>query len=79
MAFINNKKILSVVKVTPAGFYPIGYFSFTVDANDHLIMSYVGDTAPAFSINANGHLIYSGDDILDLTLSQTTKHLYWNL
>lgn len=77
--YINGKKILQLVKITAGGYYPKDYFSFSVDANDHLIMSYVGETAPAFSINSNGHLVYSGDDILDLTLSQQTKHLYWNL
>lgn len=82
MAMYNGKKVLSVVFVTPAGYYPKDYFSFDVEevnGENHLIMSYCGDNPPEFSIDSNGHLIYDGTDILDLFLDQNTKHLYWNL
>ena len=79
-------KVLQVVKVEQQGYYPIDYFSFSVEdvvvggvTEKHLIMSYCGDTPPAFSINNRGHLIYSGDDILDLKLDIPSGHLKWNL
>lgn len=34
-----------------------GQYAFNVDGNGHLILSYTGDEAPDFAINANGHLI----------------------
>ena len=36
-----------------------GTYAFNVNAQGHLICSYVGDTAPNFSINNSGHLILS--------------------
>lgn len=33
-----------------------GFYAFNVNAAGHLILSYTGDTAPDFSINADGHL-----------------------
>ncbi len=77
-----KKKVLQVVNNTLEGYYPIDYFSFSiqeVNGEQHLIMSYCGDTPPAFSINSRGHLIYSGDDLLDLKLDIPSGHLKWNL
>lgn len=34
-----------------------GSYAFHVDGNGHLILSYAGDSAPAFAINKDGHLI----------------------
>ena len=76
------KKVISAVQVKEAGFFPIDYFSFSiqeVNGEQHLIMSYCGDTPPAFSINNHGHLIYSGLDNLDLKLDIPSGHLKWNL
>lgn len=34
-----------------------GQYSFNVDQNGHLILSYLGDSAPDFYIDSNGHLM----------------------
>lgn len=36
-----------------------GTFAFNVNEEGHLILSYTGDSAPDFSIDENGHLIYN--------------------
>lgn len=34
-----------------------GQYGFSIDGSGHLILTYVGSTAPSFSIDENGHLI----------------------
>lgn len=36
-----------------------GVYAFQIDGNGHLILTYAGQTAPDFEINASGHLIYT--------------------
>ena len=53
---------------TAVGVETQGLYYFTVDQNSssqtfgHLLLTYTGDTAPDFSINENGHLIWTVEE-----------------